>query len=577
MIYLSLGLYVLKLDSKSRSNRAFFGLTVSLSIWALAYTFVYPAPDKSTAFLWIYIASLGVYYMPGFLIQFILHLTTPFHKIHKWWIYVLTFLPGALVHFHSATVSHVTVSDIGLGKYGWFEVVDLHSPWFWILNLYFLLYLGIGAILMISWGRKSMRMRQRKQSRLIANSLILTIVASYLTDSVFPAMSSINFPSIAPVFFLIMAVGMWMSIQKYRLMTLTPEIAADEIISKISELIFLVNSQGQIILSNEKAQAVLGYTSMELRGTFIASFLNMQSFNNSLVKDGNFILTENFITDVEFVRKNGDVIPIEMSCSPIKDRAQEVIGLVIVGQDLRMLHQLQALEKEREYHDLKTRFITTASHEFRTPLSTILLSAETLQNRYELMDDEKKNDYFTRIYRSVDRMKNLLGDVLTLEKMSSQAVQASYQEINLEQFFKEVIDEHMVQLENIHHIDLQISRNTPENIESDPKLLRNIISNLLTNARKYSDENKPIQIKVNTIQNNIRITIKDEGIGIPPDDRDYIFNSFHRGKNIGNISGTGLGLAIVKNSVDLLKGSIQVESRESQGSTFKVVIPFSGS
>ncbi len=574
IIYLILGFYVFFLDKNSRSNRTFFFMTFSLAIWAFCYTFIYPAATHDTVLKWLFAASFGVFYIPGILLHFVMDLTLPYFKARKWWLITIYYLPGLVMHVRYFLKGYVTVVDVVPGPLGWLEVVEPSSFWFIYLNVYFFLYILYSVVQVIRWGRNSMRIRQKKQARLISFSLILTVIASLITDTLLPALQINYIPAVAPIFFLILAGGLWYSISRYRMMVLTPEIAADEIISRINELLFLVNTQGQIILANTKVHSMLGYSTIEIRGNYIANYIDMKDFNNNLLQD-NFLFSEKLVmNEVHFISKSGENIPVELSCSPIKDKAQEVIGIVMVGQDLRMMHQLQALQKEKEYQNLKTRFITTASHEFRTPLATIQLSTETIQNHYHHMDTAKREEYFSLVYSSIKRMKNLLSDVLTLEKMSTQKIVVDYQEVHLKSLIHEIIQSESLQEENRHPIHLQYDLPEECVVYSDPKLLNNILYNLIGNSRKYTLNHDPIEVIIKKEKRNMVIIIKDKGIGISRSDLPRIFDSFHRGSNIGNISGTGLGLSIVKNSVDLLEGQITIDSHENKGTSIKVSLPF---
>lgn len=574
IIYLILGFYVLRLDSNNRLHRTFSLMTLSLALWAFAYTFIYPAVDQDTAYRWLFVASFGVFYIPGILLKFVVDLTYPTPATRHRWLYFIYYLPGLLMHIKYFVDGEVTVIGLSPGPLGWIEQVDPDSFWFLYLNVYFFSYIIISVARVWRWGKSSLRRHQKKQAWLISLSILITLSASLVTDTLLPALSIPVIPSIAPIFFLILAYGLWLAISRHRLMILTPEIAADEIISRIHELLFLVNSQGQIIMANSKVYQLLGYTSLEMRGDYIASYIDMHGFNHSLIRENLLVAEKLVIDEVCFVSRSGEKIPVELSCSPIKDQAREVIGMVMVGQDLRMLYQLQALQKEKEYQELKTRFITTASHEFRTPLASIQLSAETLQNHYHQMDQSRREEYFSLIFQSISRMDNLLSDVLTLEKMSHQKIQPDYQNLTLRPFLEDII--RMEALQTQGQDTLQFQFELPEDVQyiSDPKLLHNILFNLIGNSLKYSSPGIPVRLEVRREKQQLCLQVIDQGIGISKTDLPRIFDSFHRGKNIGNISGTGLGLSIVKNSVELLGGEISLQSREGKGTRVKVCLPW---
>ncbi|WP_052672422.1 PAS domain S-box protein [Aliterella atlantica] len=234
-----------------------------------------------------------------------------------------------------------------------------------------------------------------------------------------------------------------------------------------------------------------------------------------------------------------------------------------------------ALEKEKELSELKSRFVTMASHEFRTPLATILSSTELLEYYSHKWSEEKKATHLQRIQSSVKHMTHLLDDVLLIGKAEAGKLDFKPMLLNVEEFCRDLVEE--VQLTTSSHtINFQLSAQCT-NVCMDEKLLRHILSNLLTNAIKYSPQGGDICFDFDCNYTNAIFRIQDDGIGIPTTDLDNLFNSFHRASNVGTISGTGLGLAIVKKSVDLHGGTIAVQSELGFGTAFTVSIPISSS
>jgi len=232
----------------------------------------------------------------------------------------------------------------------------------------------------------------------------------------------------------------------------------------------------------------------------------------------------------------------------------------------------QILIKEKELAELKSNFVSMISHEFRTPLTTILSYTQILQNYRDKLTDEDQDKYLKNIEVAVARMTSMLNDVLFIGKSNSGALTVTMKVLNLFEFCKNVIDELMQIDESKHSIvfnfDVQDST-----IFTDEKLLRQILLNLLTNAFKFSPENEVVELTISKLNSTVIIEVKDKGIGIPKNYIGTLFESFRRAENVGNISGTGLGLSIVKQSVDLLGGKITVESIENKGSTFKIELP----
>ena len=231
----------------------------------------------------------------------------------------------------------------------------------------------------------------------------------------------------------------------------------------------------------------------------------------------------------------------------------------------------RTLEKEKELSELKSRFVTMTSHEFRTPLTTILSSAELLESYGHKWPEEKKLVHLQRIQTAVNHMTNLLNNVLLIGKAEAGKLECKLAPLDLAQFCRALVEEMQIS-SNTHTIAFRI-QNLCTAAYMDEKLLRQILSNLLSNAIKYSPQGGTVHFDLICQQGEAILQVRDEGIGIPAADLAQLFNSFHRASNVGTISGTGLGLAIVKKSVELLAGTIVVKSEVGVGTAFTVTIP----
>jgi signal transduction histidine kinase len=230
------------------------------------------------------------------------------------------------------------------------------------------------------------------------------------------------------------------------------------------------------------------------------------------------------------------------------------------------------LEKERELNELKSKFVSIASHEFRTPLSSVLSSASLIQQYKNKGDLDKVDKHVSRIKSSVNHLTLILNDFLSLGKLEEGKVEVNKERINLESFMSEISEEVQSFLKEGQQIKIHCEEGTNE-IHSDMSILRNILFNLISNASKYSEPNKKIFVSCSKNKSAVIFSIRDEGIGIPKEDHKYLFDRFFRASNAGTIQGTGLGLNIVKRYTDLLKGTITFASEFGKGSTFIVMIP----
>lgn len=234
---------------------------------------------------------------------------------------------------------------------------------------------------------------------------------------------------------------------------------------------------------------------------------------------------------------------------------------------------LAALQRERELNELKSRFVSVVSHEFRNPLNTILFSTELIERYGEQITSEKRSLYLERIQDSVHRMNTLLSDVLTIGETESGRLQFMPQPLQLVPFCRELIEE--LQNNTKHRCAIAFTHTEPEppSATLDERLLRHILTNLLSNAIKYSQMGQKVMMDLSYRDQMAVFRIQDQGIGIPECDRVHLFQSFHRGRNVQSIAGTGLGLSIVKQCVDLHGGTVTVESQEGEGTLFIVTLP----
>jgi signal transduction histidine kinase len=225
----------------------------------------------------------------------------------------------------------------------------------------------------------------------------------------------------------------------------------------------------------------------------------------------------------------------------------------------------------QELSEMRSRFISMLCHEFRNPLNNITLSVSSLKRYDSQLTVAEKADYLLGINSNVEHMTQMIDDILVIGKIEAKVLEINPQRLDLVQFCRQLLAEREYTRPQ-SPIEF-ISRSRQAIAYCDERLLRSILNNLLSNALRYTPEHKPIRLKFSKRQNQIILTIEDEGIGIPPEDKPHLFESFHRGRNVSNIPGTGLGLSIVKQFVELQQGTIQFKSQVNQGTTFIVRLP----
>lgn len=315
---------------------------------------------------------------------------------------------------------------------------------------------------------------------------------------------------------------------------------------------------------------------------------------NMVLKEGNILNKSSFFSEerkARIVKKinrtlSGEHLSFEViykdryfavNTAPLRDTQQQINSVVAVYNDISKQKEVEfsiqnALKKEQELNDLKTRFISVASHEFRTPLSAILTSAILIGKRNGDGEQEKREKYLAQIERNVQNLTIILNDFLSLGKLDEGKLVAIKEQFDLVSYVRLLINDNNINLKKEQSINFS-STFQEIFVNMDAKLLNHILNNLLSNASKFSSETSIIDFKIQKKGENVVLQISDDGIGIPAEDQKYLFERFFRTKNAANIEGTGLGLNIVKQYTDLMGGKVTFESIENEGTTFWVELP----
>jgi len=266
-----------------------------------------------------------------------------------------------------------------------------------------------------------------------------------------------------------------------------------------------------------------------------------------------------------------------LNAVPLLDSKGKTVQILVVEQNITEQKKAEkeirrALKKERELNELKSRFVSLASHEFRTPLSTILSSVSLVEKYNTPENTEKRLKHFNRIKSAVNNLTSILNDFLSLDKLEAGKVENNPVEFNVHEFGEELTEEMQAVSKAGQHIKY-LHEGKKTEVHIDRHILKNILNNLLSNAIKYSAEKTEINFKTSIERNTLFIVVSDQGIGIPEDEKQHLFERFFRAKNALNIGGTGLGLNIVKKYTELLNGEINFESEPEKGTTFTLQIP----
>lgn len=382
--------------------------------------------------------------------------------------------------------------------------------------------------------------------------------------------------------------------------------------------ILIVNHQGQIVRLNPAAERLFGYAPEELIGRPIEvlipkRFARVHERHRDDYRGSPRARPMGTGIDLYALRKDGTEFPVEVSLSPFRTQKGWFVVAFVIDNTIRkeneqrivrqnqQLEQLaielqnvnegleekirqrtqeleqaknelaEALAAEREIGELKSRFVSMASHEFRTPLSTVLSSAALIKSYADRGDMESIKKHALRIQTAVNNLNTILTEFLSLGKLEEGKAEPQLAEVHLPHLIEESIGEMALLLrpgQTIHH-----QHEGEQLTRLDAGLFKHVLINLLSNASKYSPEGARIRVYSRIDADETRVRVLDEGVGIPAADQKHLFSRFFRATNATNVQGTGLGLYIVKRYVELMGGEIGFESEEGKGSEFWVRFP----
>lgn len=358
----------------------------------------------------------------------------------------------------------------------------------------------------------------------------------------------------------------------------------EKILTSSSDAIVMINEAGVILQTNPAFDIQFRYAPDALFRKPLTTVIHPNSIDRLQAACENVLKTRLAErVDVTCVRRSLNTQPTsntfeaEFAISPIITNQKEAVNIICSIRDMTRRVQEEeslrtALIKEKELGELKTQFVSTVSHEFRTPLTIIQSSSEILENYYERLDADRKTQLFENIRSQIQRSVTMLDEVLTFSRAQTVGIKFSPESVDLAQFCQNLVAEFQP-LTQQHHLEMEIDGTGSTDFLLDVKLMHHAIGNLISNAIKYSLPDSTIAVTLTCKPEQVKIQIIDNGIGIPEDDLKHLFEPFHRARNVGEITGTGLGLAIVKQAIDAHNGSITVESSLGTGSIFTITLP----
>lgn len=629
ILYFGLGIYVLGNNPKSKINRNFFYFSLTISIWSYAYIYLFGATDKESVFFWDKAGSIGWCTFPVFILSFHLALTNCFVRIKK---YIIALYGSAGIFFvYKSFSGNFLTTDWYHNGSDWIPLTEnTSSPFYWLFTLYLVSSILLCITMIIIWRRKEPFKRVRIQSAILFITLSVTITGGYVTNFIIPWLKISEIPNIAHIISLLWVAGIGYSIIRYQLMTLSPDIAANEIIREMKELLFFVDNEGKITGVNKYTEEMSGYSNSHAGGKPVSEFFTEAEIINELTVQKD-IKSNSGNIEISLINKSSKQIPVSITVSSIHDKAGEKIGSVIIGRDIRQKRQLEveiderktaqdelktahdeleekvrqrtldllitnsalqnevfehekakgdlikAKQKAEESDKLKSAFLANMSHEIRTPLNGILGFTDILQD--ETINPAERQEYLNIIRNCGNHLLELINDIIDISKIEAGQIIINKTSFNLHGFLNNLYVSFDPNIKAFLNKDISFTLVTdPENdslmICTDELRLRQVFVNLITNAIKFTEKGS-IQFGYYHVENNkLKYFVKDTGVGIAEEKLSKIFERFIQVDNTATKKhrGTGLGLTITKELIELMGGSISVESKTGEGSFFSFTL-----
>lgn len=338
-------------------------------------------------------------------------------------------------------------------------------------------------------------------------------------------------------------------------------------------IIFVTDKDGIVKMFNPAAERQLDYKAAEVIGKespaiFIKEAeISLQALIEKASKG------QSNEQELTYTSRNESHFPVSQTFTAMRNTQGELEGYLGIAMDISERKKAEtdlriALEKEKELSELKSRFVSMASHEFRTPLSTVLSSAYLVSKYEEKEDHPKREKHVQRIVSSVNMLTDILNDFLSVGKIEEGKIQVRYSTFDIAQHLQQIVSELSGLLKKGQNIHYEHTGATQ--VALDPSLMKHIIMNLLSNAIKFSPGDTVIELQSVLTGQRLTLSVSDKGMGIPEEDRQHLFGRFFRGSNVTNVQGTGLGLHIVSKYTELMNGVIVCRSQLGAGTTFEL-------
>jgi two-component sensor histidine kinase len=584
-LYVVLGWYVFNLEPRARINKIFLLFSACFAFWAFTFTFFYTAPDVKTAWFWYNLSAIGRILYPALLLNLALIFTNNRFNQQKWYYSAVLYLP-AIVFLYAVLSGPFITQDLVLIDSSWYEILITNSGWWYAYNIYYLLYVPLAFILMGWWGYRSKSNREKMQALIIILTGAVSFSLGIISNTLLPLLDIFILPSMAQIFGVIFFLGIAYAIVKYKLLKLTAATAAEDIITKITDMIILMDTYGKIIRINRRTQNLLGYSESNFEGKTwefivqngdesakIRKYLEGLNEQNQYKEESNehkqhekesnerdSIKEDSDKLKINFQRKNGEEIPVNIFLSPIRDDVG-LVGVLLVAQDMRQTRKLE--------HEITEK--VKAQQSARIQEEKLIKSLEEKEILLKEIHHRVKNNMqiissllnlqsgYLKDKGAVDALKDCQGRIMSMA-MIHENLYRSKPLTGIK--FKDYIDFLVKNIFHTYNVNTELFE---VDIDADEVYLDIdtaipcglIINELLTNSIKHAypeGTGGQLNIKIDQDDGKYYLQVADDGMGLPAK---------------LDITNTGsLGLLLVNSLVKQLEGKLEVY--REKGTIFQI-------
>lgn len=588
--YLFLGIYVIAINPRERLNRACAGVILCMAIWSLDHIMrLFPGASYQNARLWLQLSAVGWVGLPVTVLRFALVFTGRDNHLNKAWFQALTV--GPFIVLCAAQWQWLIVNELHLLPYGWSHSFS-NSIWSALFYAHYLIFFGSALYLLARYARASQRRVFQTLASMLFYIISACLIIGFVTDIILPQFGIRSIPPLGPLVALLWAAGLTYALVRYKFLTITPAMAANDILTTISDLLILCDLQGRIVTVNHAACRMLGYERRELEGQNVNQYFSSHPSAEPTELSERFIDRSIHNIRLQLNTRHYTKTIVMLSATQLRDVQGDLAGTVLVAKDIT--DQVQAMEDMRQlearlHKAQKMEAIGTlaggVAHDLNNILSGIVSYPDLL-----LMQLPEKSD----LRKPLESIKNsglkaatIVEDMLTLARRGV----ANHRVINLNRIIADFLSSPEYDKQRSLFPQVGVSTDLAENIcniQGSEVHIAKTVMNLLVNAfeaihgpgtitittrNQWVDQARAKQFDA-AAGNYCVLSVADDGMGIAPEDQDRIFEPFYTKKAMGR-SGTGLGMAVVWGTIRDHGGFIEMTSKPNQGTRLDLYFPSS--